>query len=94
VPEDLLTLAQCRELLGDAAPGDNEEETASIRQSALALAEIITEAYADFRDRVEDFDPEEIRSSGNTGMLKLIGIELTDADFEDLDDSLGEDDGN
>jgi hypothetical protein len=51
----------------------------------LALAEVIVQAYTDFTAEVEDFDAADIKSLGHDGMLKLIGVELTDEDFDDLE---------
>lgn len=85
MPEDLFPLQACRDALGREAPELTDDQLATVRQSALALAEVIVQAYADFTAEVEDFDPVDIRSSGHDGMLKLIGIELNDEDFEDLD---------
>lgn len=83
MPEDPFPLQTCREALGRDALELTDDQLATLRQSALALAEVIVQAYTDFAAEVEDFDPADIRSSGHNGMLKLIGIELDDEDAED-----------
>jgi len=85
VPEDPLPLHACREALGGEAHDLTDDRLAIVRQSALALAEVIVQAYTDFKAEVEDFDAADIKSLGHDGMLKLIGIELTDEDFDDLE---------
>ena len=92
VAEHLFPLHASREALGREALELTDDQLATVRQSALSLAEVIVQAYEDFKAEVEDFDPADIRSSGNDGMLKLIGIELIEEDFEDLEPEIEGDD--
>lgn len=88
--EDLLPLHSCREALGAEGRELTDDQLATVRQSALSLAEVIVQAYVDFTAEVEDFDPADIKSSGHHGMLRLIGMESTDEDFDYLEQEMEE----
>jgi hypothetical protein len=93
VPEEILPISTCRELLGGEATQLTEEDIAAVRDSALLLAEVVAQAYADFRAEAEDIDPEEIRATGSIGMAKLMGIDISAEELDDFDtDMEGSDD--
>jgi len=87
--DELLPLDLCRSLIATDR-SLTQEEIESVRESALSLADAITQAYADFKAEVEDFDPAEIKSAGFDGMMKLTGVDITEDDLDDLDFDQGE----
>jgi hypothetical protein len=83
--DEILPTKECRELLGAEAVDLTEEDVAAVRACALSLAEVVAQAYADFRAEAGDIDPEEIRATGSQGMAKLMGIDTSDEDLDEFD---------
>ena len=61
-----------------------ENDMAAERQQALRLAEVFTEAYLELKANAPNLDIDELRTSGQRGYLKLVGIDADDID-EELD---------
>lgn len=94
IPEDILPMGLCQELLGSRAVDLGEENLGAVRECALALAEIVAQAYVDFRAEAPDVDPEEIRATGSLGMAKLMGIEVSEDELDAVNlDAEGGSDG-
>lgn len=53
VGSDAISIARCRELLGDDAEGLSDDEVDLIRQHAAAMAHVIVEIFLEQRDTGE-----------------------------------------
>jgi hypothetical protein len=80
--DEILPTKLCRELLGDEAADLTEEDLSAVRECALSLADVVAQAYADFRAEAGDIDPDEIRATGSIGMGKLMGIDIADEELD------------
>ena len=53
VTSESISIARCRELLGDEAKNLSDDDVARVRQHACAMADIIIEAFLEQREMQE-----------------------------------------